>query len=47
MSTIFMVFGLIFFSCSIILLSRQNIKRSYRQRKMHAVLVQVRQLTSR
>jgi len=46
MSTTFLVFGLVFICCSIILLSRQNMKRSFRQRKMHAVLARVRQLTS-
>jgi len=46
MSTMFMVFALIFVSFSVVLLSRQAIKRSNRQRKKHAVLAQVRQLTS-
>jgi len=47
MSTIIMVFGFIFIVSSFTFLSRQNIKRLYRQRKALAVLAQLRQVSER
>lgn len=47
MSAMFMVFAVIFLTCSLILLTRQSLRRSFRQRKMDAVRAQVRQLNSR
>ena len=43
MSTILMVFCILLVLSSITFLSRQNIRRIYRQRKLDSVLAKVRQ----
>ncbi len=47
MSTIMMVFYLLLVLSSITFLSRQNIRRHSRQRKLNSVLVKIRQVTKK
>lgn len=47
MSAILMVFGILLVISSITILSRQNIRRLSRQRKLDLVLAKVRQVTKK